>query len=93
MASSRMARYAYFSIAHGAIVLGALSGVMGSSAALVVLVVSLPLFFAWGLYQADVAMNPELDETSRSRWRMALWILPWSMALYWHWYVSPRETA
>jgi len=35
-------------------------------------------------------MNPALDENERSRWRIALWLLPWSMTAYWLAHVRPR---
>ena len=42
------------------------------------------LLLAIGPYQADVALNPALDESDRRHWRIALFLFPWSMALYWH---------
>jgi hypothetical protein len=86
-----LARYAVFSTVHAVVVLGALFGVLGPHDWLVVLIASVPLLFAWGAFQADVAMNPVLDERDRNRWRILLWLLPWSMAAYWHRYVRPRK--
>jgi hypothetical protein len=54
---------------------------------LVALVAALPLLPAIGPFQADVALNPVLDEDGRRRWRIALYVMPWSMTLYWHRYV------
>jgi steroid 5-alpha reductase family enzyme len=42
---------------------------------------------AIGPFQAEVALNPTLDEDDRRRWRIALYVVPWSMTLYWHRYV------
>jgi hypothetical protein len=86
----RLARYAVFSTVHAVVVLSALLGVFGPQGWLVVLIASGPLIFAWGAFQADVAMNSRLDESDRNRWRILLWMLPWSMAVYWHSYVRPR---
>lgn len=47
----------------------------------------LPLLPAIGPFQAEVALNPVLDEDGRRRWRIALYVLPWSMTLYWQRYV------
>ena len=58
--------------------------------AIVVIVAAVPFLGAWGHFHADLELNGALDETARNRWRMALWILPWSMALYWLLYVRPR---
>lgn len=88
---SRMARYAAFSAAHGVVVVAALSGVIGENAGLIVLIASVPLFFAWGHFQADVATNPTLDSTQRQRWRIVLWCFPWSATAYWYSQVRPRR--
>ena len=48
----------------------------------------LPVWFlAIGPYQADLALNVGLTEDERRWWRIALFLLPWSMALYWHQHV------
>jgi hypothetical protein len=69
----------------------ALFGVFGSSGGLVVLFASVPLFFAWGAFHADLATNELIDEPSLTLWRIALWLLPWTMTLYWYRHVRPRE--
>ena len=80
---TRLTRYAVFAVAHLAIVLVLFAGVLDAAyAGLVLLAVSVPLLPAWGAFQGDVATNPDLDDVDRSRWRIALWLLPWSMALY-----------
>jgi len=53
---------------------------MGPSLTLAALVL---LIWPTGHYQADVSLNPALDEIDRRRWRIALWCLLWSMTLYW----------
>ena len=87
----RLTTDAALAVLHGAVVVGALTGAAGSAGAVAVLVVSVPLFFAWGRYQADVALNPLLEERDRARWRTLLWLVPWSMTLYWHRFVRPRR--
>ena len=48
----------------------------------------LPVWFlAIGPYQTDLALNVGLTEDERRWWRIALFLLPWSMALYWHQHV------
>jgi hypothetical protein len=49
------------------------------------------LFWSTGHFQADVALNPALDEFDRRRWRVALWCLLWSMTLYWQLHVRSRR--
>jgi hypothetical protein len=79
----RVARYAGLSIVHLSVVLVVLFGPFRSlDRGLVILVASLPLLWAWGHYQADVATNPRLDDTDRTWWRIVLWCLPWAMTLY-----------
>lgn len=87
----RLARYAVFATVHAVVFLAALLGVFAPYGGLVVLIASAPLLFAWGAFQADVAMNPLFDESNRNRWRILLWMLPWSMAVYWHRFVRPRR--
>jgi hypothetical protein len=88
---ARLRRYALYSGFHGVVVVGALSGLLGSSPGLIILIASGPLVFAWGSFQADVAFNSQLDHTERNRWRILLWMVPWSMTFYWHRYVRPRH--
>ena len=92
-AYARLTRYAVFSVVHGVIAIVALSRVAEPWAVYALALASLPLFFAWGSFQADVALNPLLDEPGRTRWRVFLWMLPWSMALYWLRHVRPRRRA
>jgi hypothetical protein len=48
----------------------------------------LPVWFlAIGPYQADLALNVGLTEDERRQWRITLFLLPWSMALYWRLHV------
>ena len=53
----------------------------------VLLLVSVPLLPAWGAYLGDVALNSDLDGAERARWLITLYLLPWSMTLYWHLHV------
>ena len=80
----RLTRYTLLAALSLPILLIAIAGPLPDYVALVlVLVTWLPFYPAIGPYQADVALNSELDETSRRWWRIALFLLPWSMALYW----------
>jgi hypothetical protein len=48
----------------------------------------LPVWFlAIGPYQADLALNVGLTDDERRWWRIVLFLLPWSMALYWRQHV------
>jgi hypothetical protein len=87
----RLTRYAAFATVHGLAVLAVVLGAGGEFAGLVVLAVSLPLVWAWGQYQADVQLNPLLDDGGRNLWRVAIWCVPWSMPLYWQRHVRPRR--
>jgi hypothetical protein len=88
----RLARYAVFSITHLAVVLIVLLGPFRSQdGALLVLLASVPLLWAWGHFHADVATNPALDHTGRTWWRVTFWCLPWAMTLYWLLHVRPRH--
>ena len=80
----RLKRYAAFLVVHALVVVAALAGVFGESGGLVVLVASVPWVWAYGAFQAHRALNPGLDEEERGRWRIALFLLPWAMAWYWH---------
>jgi hypothetical protein len=81
----RLTRYAAFTAVHAVVVLVlAWRGPDLADAGTVVLAgASLPLAWAWGSFQADVALNPLLDERERSRWRIVLACVPWSIAIYW----------
>ena len=77
----RLTRYAVLSAVNGTIVLAALFGPTDWAA------VSLLLLLLWiwslGHYQADVALNPNLDEDWRRRWRVLLWLTPYAIVVYW----------
>jgi hypothetical protein len=84
--SRRLGRYALISVLSLAAYIVAL--VLGDgTSGLVVLVASIPFVLAWGPYQAEIAMNPDFDDVDRRRWRIALYVLPWLMTLYWYRYV------
>ena len=90
-AYKRMTRYAGFSLVQVVIVAAVvLAGVEAGLVGVIVLATAVPLVWAWGLYQADVALNPLLDEAGRTQWRMAVWFVPGSMALYWWRHVRGR---
>jgi hypothetical protein len=81
----RLTRFAALSVADlvALAVAAALPG-WGGAGLILVWLLLLP---AIGPFQAEVALNPALDEDDRRRWRIALYVLPWSMTLYWHRYV------
>jgi hypothetical protein len=84
----RLTRYAGFAaVSVPSLLIAKLSPVPNYGAALVLLITLPALYLAIGPYQADVALNRDLDETARRWWRIVLFLLPWSMALYWHRYV------
>lgn len=88
----RLTRYAIFSALHGLVVVAAVTGVFGTNYHGMLLLSSLPLLWAWGAFQGDLALNSGIDLAERNRWRIALWILPWAMTLYWYQHVRPRQT-
>jgi hypothetical protein len=83
---TRLTRLALFALADLAVILIALA-VPGPVAIVFLLVASLAIYVGIGPFQADVALNESLDDAERRRWRIALYLVPWSMALYWHRYV------
>jgi hypothetical protein len=81
----RLTRYALLALVTLPVVLVVAASPMPDQyAALVVLAMWLPFYPAIGPYQADLALNTRLDENLRRWWRIALFLLPWSMAVYWH---------
>ena len=87
----RLTRYAAFSLFQLIVVLVVVAAPVASEiAGTVVLAASVPVALAWGHVQADVAMNPLLDDVARNRWRIAVWCVPGSVALYWLLYVRSR---
>jgi hypothetical protein len=82
----RLTRLAIFAIVNLGVVLVALA-VPGWIGIALVLIASVPIYLAIGPFQADLALNDGLEEHERTRWRIALYLVPWSMALYWHRYV------
>ena len=90
----RLTRYALFSLFQLIVVLAVVLGpVPAEVGGLAVLAASVPVALAWGHVQADVALNPLLDDGARSRWRIAIWCVPGAVALYWLRHVRPRQAA
>jgi hypothetical protein len=90
----RLRRYAGFSVVQLLVALVVVVGDLRSGYAVPALLgASLPVFWAWGPYQADVTMNPHLQDSDRAQWRIMLACLPGSMAVYWHRHirVSPSD--
>ena len=82
----RLTRYAVWSVVSLLVAL-AVTAASPESLWLIPIVMGLPLLPAIGPFQAEVALNPVLDDEGRRRWRIVLYVLPWSMTLYWHRYV------
>jgi hypothetical protein len=81
----RLRRYAGFSVAQALVVVAlTINDLPPEHALAVLLVVSAPVFWAWGPYQAVVAMNPDFEDGDRRRWRVMLACIPGAMAVYWH---------
>lgn len=81
----RLTRYAVFAAASIPLALLLLLTIGGGP---VFVLGVLPVWFlAIGPYQTDLALNVGLTEDERRWWRIALFLLPWSMALYWHQHV------
>ena len=55
----------------------------------VAIVVALGLFWAWGPFQAEVALNPRFDDVDRRRWRLGLALVPGATAAYWYLQLRP----
>jgi hypothetical protein len=83
---TRLTHLAVFAVVNLAAILIGLA-LPGAVAVAVVLLASLAIYIAIGPFQADVALNESLDEDERRRWRIALYLVPWAVALYWHRYV------
>jgi hypothetical protein len=80
---TRLTHLAAFAVVNLAVILVALAmpGPVGFS---LVVLASLAIYVGIGPFQADIALNASLDETERRRWRIALFLVPWCMTLYWH---------
>jgi hypothetical protein len=77
----RMRRYAWWSLVQLTLVVVAFA-TWWDGAAFAAVLATLPIFWAWGHVQADVALNPLLDGRDRRRWRILLACLPGAMAVY-----------
>ena len=87
----RLQRYAFLTLPLCGIVVLLAAGAVPANGGSTVLLAALPLLWAWGPYQADLALNTGLDETERRRWRIAFYLVPPSMALYWLRHVRGRS--
>jgi hypothetical protein len=84
----RLTRYALITgVSVPTAVIWMLSPVASPAVALLYLIALPAWYLAIGPYQADIAMNPVLDETARRWWRIALFLVPGAMSVYWHRYV------
>jgi len=79
---ARLTRLAALSLGSVAVVLVARA--LGGTFGLVLFVLAaVPVYLAIGPYQADLALNQSLTEDERRWWRVALFLLPWTMSVYW----------
>jgi hypothetical protein len=83
---TRLTRLAVFAVVDLAVILVALA-LPGFVAWAFLAIASLAIYVGIGPYQADLMLNDSVDDVERQRWRIALYLVPWSMALYWHRYV------
>ena len=82
---ARLRRYAVLSVVQVVVVVAAaIAAALSLVSDVVFALACLGMFWAWGPFQADVALNERFDDTGRRRWRLALWLVPGSMALYFH---------
>jgi hypothetical protein len=89
----RLTRYAVFSVLQLVVFLAVLLlGVEQGLAGLAFVAVTLPLLWAWGHFLADIELNPFLDDATRQRWRLAVYLVPGALAIYWHRYVRAQRT-
>jgi len=83
---TRLTRLAGFAVVDLVVILLALA-IPGALAVWLVAIASLAIYVTMAPFQADVALNASLDDVERQRWRIALYLVPWATALYWHRYV------
>lgn len=53
-----------------------------------ILLIAAGVLFALGPIHAHIALNRDLDEAERIRWRVLVWTVPGAVAFYWHLYVG-----
>ena len=82
---ARLRRYAVLSVVQVVVVIAAAVSVALSLVSDIVFVLAcIGIFWAWGPFQAEIALNERLDDTGRWLWRVVLVLIPGSMALYFH---------
>jgi hypothetical protein len=82
---ARLRRYAALSAVQAVVVLvAALSAALTLVPGVVFVLAGVAMFWAWGPFQAEIALNERLDDISRRRWRVLLVVVPGAMALYFH---------
>lgn len=47
--------------------------------------------WSWGLVNAQLQLVADLDDVARRRWRIVLYLLPWSLVVYWLMHVRPTS--
>jgi hypothetical protein len=77
----KLTRYAVVAVLNGTVFVLAVFGPIPWEA--VSLIVLLLWLWAWGQYQADISLNPNLDDAARLRWRIALGVTPYAIVVYW----------
>jgi hypothetical protein len=77
----RLTRFAAMAALDGTLLLLAIFGPIPWAP--VSLLVLLLWLWAWGHYQADITLNPNLDDGGRLRWRVVLGLTPYGIVVYW----------
>src|SRR4051794_6116633 len=92
----RLTRYGVFSVLQLVVFLGVLLlggfGFEQGPAGLAFVAATLPLLWAWGHFLADIELNPFLDDRARLQWRLAVYLVPGALAIYWRRYVRAQRT-
>jgi hypothetical protein len=85
----RLRRYALCSAVDAVAFLVALVGAVVTPVAGTVAVgLAVAMFWAWGPFQAEIALNPRFDDVDRRRWRLLVFV-PGALAVYWHRHLRP----
>jgi hypothetical protein len=88
--ASRLRRYAICSAAQAIVVVVAVAASpLTPVAPAIGFVALLLLFWTWGPFQAEVALNPRFDDADRRRWRLWLACVPGTAGAYWYLHIRP----
>ena len=87
----KLTRYAVLATLYGVILAAAWAGLVPEWAWLPLAIIWLFFVWAFGQYQADLAVNPALDEAAVRRWRIGFWFMPYSITAYWLVHIRRRR--